>query len=131
MLLFTYQHNTNKLGSQLLHCITGYQTKENTKPWHGYVLWQTIHTGFFWRQKFPDSKPTYERIQKTASLFSERRLSFQEQPAPIQRKLRLQRAEFHATGCAALQYLQIGIPLHCRKSKIFCCTFHKGLFSLN
>lgn len=51
MLLFTYQHNTNKLGSQLLHCITGYQTKENTKPWHGYVLWQMIHTGFFWRQK--------------------------------------------------------------------------------
>lgn len=51
MLLFTYQHNTNKLGSQLLHCITGYQTKENTKPWHGYVLWQMIHTGFFLETK--------------------------------------------------------------------------------
>lgn len=66
MLLFTYQYNTNKLGSQLLHRIMGHQTKENTKPWHGCVF---LASDSRWvLSLFPDSEPTHERAQKTPAL---------------------------------------------------------------
>jgi len=99
MLLFTYQHNTNKLGSQLLHCITGYQTKENTKPWHGYVLWQMIHTGFFLETKIYRQQANLRKdSENSISVLRKAALVSGTTCANTTETLRLQRAEFHATG---------------------------------